>query len=950
MSKAVNGALPLYGRHAELEAVAALSDRLRSGRGGALLFAAEPGLGRTALLRRAAGGFEAGPVLHTRAVPAESRLPYSGVHALLCAAGDAPSAAPARVLRSGLAPGDLLELLRALAAGRPLLVCVDDAHLWDASSRAALGFAARRPDALRDVGLLLSVAGHHAHDPDFAGLPVVRLGPLTERAARDLLDELTGEGTDPGVREALLHEAEGNPALLEVLVARLSPAQLSGHAPLPRPLADGDTLLRTVGGALAGLPPDTAFVLLLAAAAQEQTPGAGGADAALVLGAARAAGIGPAALDAGEAAGVARCDGDLIRFANPLLRRAVHVGAPPARRRAAHQLLATALVGDRHRLPRLLHRALAADGPAPRLAAVLAAAAGAPDPWIPGLQRSLAYARAAELGTSDDSVRMSHLTAAAEHARLAGHPHRARELLAAARPGTAHDAVRGRAELVRGALALGDGPAGDAYGALMVAAGLLGGYDPGNALAARFGAMEAAWAAGDAAACLAALDGRDPAPAVRGAYPARQSTYPAPQGMCPHPPPVRAPLSVPGGRGVCRDYRAGMLAALEARPDAARAPLRRVVDRAVSDDDPERLLRAGAAALVLGDIAAACRINARGLAVGRARGLVALVPRLLEHLAYAELRAGRHARAGAHAREGLGAAHRGGQRNAVAHQHAILALVASVESDAAAVAGHVAAAMAIAGPHGLTQAATLAEWASARADLGRGRAGDAAARLAPLVQAGPRRGHFAVRMLAVPCFVEATALAGRPDDARAAVGEFAAWAAHGGDPQAPALLARCRALLAGPEEADALYAHALAVHERTAGDFEWARTQLLYGKWLRRRRRPREARGLLRDALVAFERSGARSWVDQTRAELRATGDVGGGEPAGVLSCLTPQQLRIAHCVAEGATNREVAQRLSVSPRTVDHHLRNVFALLGVRSRVELSRLVARAGANDAHS
>ncbi|OEJ57578.1 hypothetical protein BGM19_05965 [Streptomyces agglomeratus] len=944
----------LYGRRSELEAVAALSDRLRSGHGGALLFAAEPGLGRTALLRRAALGFTAGPVLHTGAVPAESALPYSGVHALLCAAGDVPGAPSAGILPAGLEPGGLLELLSGLAAGRPLLVCVDDAHLWDAPSRAALGFAARRPDALRSVGLLLSAAAHRAQDPDFAGLPAVRLGPLTERAAGDLLDELAGEGTDPAVREALLHEAEGNPALLKVLAGRLSPAQLSGHAPLPRPLADADALSRTVGGRLAALPPDTAFVLLLAAAAEEQAPGAAGADANLVLRAARSAGIGPAALDAPEAAGVARCDGDLIRFVNPLLRRAVHAGASAARRRAAHRLLAGALGGDGHRLPRLLHHALAADGPDPRLAGDLAAAAAAPDPWVPALQRSLALARAAELTTADDSARTARTTAAAEHARLAGCPHRARELLAAAPEGAAHDAVRGRAELVRGALAMGDGPAGDAYGALLVAAGLLSPYDPHHALAARLGAMEAAWVAGDAAACVAALGGADPAlggadpvpagPAPRTA-PAGTAPYAAGQGACPHAPTARPPSAAPGGSGTYDDYRAGMLAALQARPEQARGPLRRVLERAVHDDDPQRLLRAGAAALVVGDITAACRLHTRGLAVGRARGLVALVPRLLEHLAYAELRAGRHARAGAHAREGLRAAHRAGQRNAAAHQHAILALVASVESDAGAVAGHVAAALAIAGPHGLAQAATLAEWASGRADLGRGRPVEAAARLGPLVRAGPRRGHFAVRMLAVPCFVEAAALAGHPDDARGAVEEFAAWAAHGGDPQAPALLARCRALLADPGEADALYARALAGHELADGDFEWARTRLLYGKWLRRRRRPGEARVRLRDALVAFERSGARTWVDQARAELRATGDVAGGEPVGALSCLTPQQLRIAHCVAEGATNREVARRLSVSPRTVDHHLRNVFAQLGVRSRVELCRLVDRAGA-----
>ncbi|NEB80167.1 helix-turn-helix transcriptional regulator, partial [Streptomyces sp. SID14478] len=89
---------------------------------------------------------------------------------------------------------------------------------------------------------------------------------------------------------------------------------------------------------------------------------------------------------------------------------------------------------------------------------------------------------------------------------------------------------------------------------------------------------------------------------------------------------------------------------------------------------------------------------------------------------------------------------------------------------------------------------------------------------------------------------------------------------------------------------------------------------------------------------------GAAVWAAQTAAELRATGEAPDlHEPPGGLGELTPQQLRIARCVAEGATNREVARRLSVSPRTVDHHLRNVFARLGVRSRTELARLVDRA-------
>ncbi|MFG3275020.1 LuxR C-terminal-related transcriptional regulator [Streptomyces luteogriseus] len=390
-----------------------------------------------------------------------------------------------------------------------------------------------------------------------------------------------------------------------------------------------------------------------------------------------------------------------------------------------------------------------------------------------------------------------------------------------------------------------------------------------------------------------------------------------------------------------RDYRDGMRALLARRPELAAGPLRRVLDRARRDDRPERLLRAAAAALLLGDVHAARTAGSRALAAARATECAASEARALEYLAYGELRAGRHAQARTHAEEGVRAALIAGHRNTAASHHAMLALAASIEGDTAAVAGYASAALATARRHGLAQAATLAEWATARADLARGRPLDAADRLGPLVRPGPRRGHFAVWMLAVPCFVEAAVLAGQPEDARDVVADLARWAAFGADPHAPAQHARCRALLATDDrEADDLYLRALALHDESGGDFERARTELLYGRWLRRRRRLREARSRLGAALVGFDRCGAGAWADQTRGELRANGAVSGKEPAAGLSGLTPQQLRIARHVAEGATNREVAQRLAVSTRTVDYHLRNVFAALGVRSRMELARMV----------
>ncbi|MBO7937944.1 helix-turn-helix transcriptional regulator, partial [Streptomyces sp. S9] len=457
-------------------------------------------------------------------------------------------------------------------------------------------------------------------------------------------------------------------------------------------------------------------------------------------------------------------------------------------------------------------------------------------------------------------------------------------------------------------------------------------------------AADAAWAAGDAAGCLQALP--------RGEDPAGRDAVPS-----------------------AADYAHGLRALLEGRfPAAARRLGRLVADTETGElpDVPETSLRAAAAALMLGDLPAARRAGTRALAAdhGTGGGVAALAR---EYLAYTELRAGRHAVARTHAEEGLRAAHRTGRRNTAAHHHAALALAASVDSGLAEVAVHARAALAVARRHGLVQAATLAEWATARADLGHGRPREAADRLGPLVRPGPRRGHFAVWMSAVPCYVEATVSAGRADggdrrddggqgggrergDGRqreggeaaevvAVIEEFARWAGFGADPQAPAQLLRCRALLAPPDRTDALYRSALGLHDRADGDFERARTELSYGKWLRRRRRLREARDRLGAALVGFERCGARAWAEQARAELRALG-VSAGARTGTapgLSGLTPQQLRIARWVAEGATNREVALALSVSTRTVDYHLRKAFAALGVRSRVELARLVERA-------
>ncbi|MFI0986219.1 helix-turn-helix transcriptional regulator [Streptomyces exfoliatus] len=860
----------LYDRPAELAAVTRLSARAGAGAGGVLFVTGDPGEGRTALLARAAHDFPG--TAHRIAAPAH-RGAWSGVRALCAALAPHPSAGR-RALRLARGEDGVTAAVDGLTGGLPVLICLDDLHLWDAHSRAALTTAWREPGPRSGRTAWLVSAARHHRLPEVPEAETVRLGRLSRDGARALLGDLCAVPPPAAVAERLLDEAAGHPGVLASAVRRLATGPAHGSVPPSGPLVDGTVLAEVYGGLVDGLPVDSRRLLAVVALAGRGDEGsqafAAGPEVfqayevtlGAVLATARATRTSVEPLDGLITDGLLCRRGDALRFEDPFLGRAALASAP-ASWYAGHE------------------RAAACDRTTP--------ASAQPAPAAP----------------APHSVPVARPSAPVDPALARGEGHRADRLGPPAAVRALAPVVRGRSQLVRGLAALGGGPVMEAHEVLLQAAELLDDREPAEASDARFLAMEAAWAGGDVAACLAALGS--------GATP----------------------------RGTERDFVEGLRAALTVRLDQARSALARVVARDGALDDPRLLLRAGSAALVLGDTVAASRIHARALARARAEHRTALVPRALEHLAYAELRAGRYSGAARAAREGLRAAELTGQCNIAAHQHAVLALVASVAGDGPTVTEHAGRALDTALPHGLVQAATLAEWALSRAEFGRGLAAQAASRLAPLVRPGPRGGHFALRMLVIPCFVEAAVASGRRAEARVAAEEYAVWAVQGIDGSAPAQLARCRALLARGEESAYWFGEAVRRHDSCGNDFERARTLLAYGTWLRRRRRPGDARGPLSDALVTFERAAADGWAEHARSELRATGGTTGGvtDPA-ALGRLTPQQQRIARLVAGGATNREVADRLTLSPRTVDHHLRSVFARLGIRSRVELPAVV----------
>jgi DNA-binding NarL/FixJ family response regulator len=144
-------------------------------------------------------------------------------------------------------------------------------------------------------------------------------------------------------------------------------------------------------------------------------------------------------------------------------------------------------------------------------------------------------------------------------------------------------------------------------------------------------------------------------------------------------------------------------------------------------------------------------------------------------------------------------------------------------------------------------------------------------------------------------------------------------------------------LLSDGDEADELYVEAIKRLERTRIRVQLARTHLLYGEWLRRKRRRLDAREQLRAAHEFFSEAGIEAFAERARLELEATGERARKRTVDNLDQLTPQETQIARLAAQGETNRAIAARLFISAGTVEYHLRKAFRKLGVKSRTQLA-------------
>jgi ATP/maltotriose-dependent transcriptional regulator MalT len=364
--------------------------------------------------------------------------------------------------------------------------------------------------------------------------------------------------------------------------------------------------------------------------------------------------------------------------------------------------------------------------------------------------------------------------------------------------------------------------------------------------------------------------------------------------------------------------------------------LRQAQDLADRSADPRRLFWAGLASLVLGDDEQARRFFGRETARARSEGSVAMVAQALTMLSASEFLPGHGAAARAAATEGLELAQATGQRNIACYHLVVLARVAASfgtedETRALVTQCHQATAN-----HRLPQIEHMTAVALGEMELARGNAERALAHLSEVAAAGLGPGDPLSRLHALPCYAEASIRAGQPDVAAPATASFGQWAAATQSAPGLAVHARLLALLAPAEAADPHFAEALRLHLAAQRPFDRARTELLYGESLRRRRERLHAREHLRVALDLFERLGAPPWAGRARAELRATGETARPREAGPTEELTPQELQVARIVAAGASTRQAASQMFLSPRTIDAHLRGIYAKLGITSRTEL--------------
>ena len=915
-----DGMLP--GRAREIARVNGLLGAARAGHGGTLVIRGEPGIGKTRLLEHAAEQATGMTVLEARGVESDAELAFAGLFDLLRPLTDEDITR----ITSELAADQRDDLLQRLRDGRPIaverfaictvvlkilcsaadrqpvVVCVDDAHWLDPASADAILFAARR--VRHDPVAVLLAVRDGARRPKLRGFEEIALRGLDTPASAELLRSLsTFHGPDSSVGR-LAAAAGGNPLALIELARQLEgeDIELFDHGAL----AARRSAAELFADRLRDLD-DAARSALVVLALDS------GASTAFVWRAAGRLGLDSAAFEQLEMASLVVFRAGEPRLVHPLIRSAVLAEVPPPVIRSGHRAWADALGGSaEQRSNRAWHLAAAAVGPDPEAADALDVAATEASAMSAYGTAAVALERAAQL-TADDAVRGDRLLRAGVAARLAGRPGQAARLLKEAagcatdrRLSAAVDRERGRRHLYHGNVT-------QAHRLAARGAATLGDSDP----------LQAAEMLGIAA--WAAMISADYPRSIALARQARELAADRPDELSPL---VELTLGTSlFSMGEVTDSFPILLSACAA------------VEQRFESVDPEYVCFAGIALAWVGEYRRARSLLARVTEQARSSAALGVLCQALHASAYVAARTGHLVSAYAAATQALTTAETVDNDLWRYFSLGCLAFIEAAQGREEDCRRHAEEALALARTMDIDHPASARE-ALGLLELALNRPDAAIAHLEPVNRRGST-GELTLGRPTGPDLVEAYLRAGRPLPEALLYQVIA----YSDDPRFPALAAlcwRCRGLLAADADIDACFGAAIALHERTDNPFALARTWLCHGERLRRAGRRGDARSRLSAAADLFDRLGARQWVTRADAELRAAGAAGRltGRPAGV-DALTGQELQVALAVARGLSNKDVAAELYLSPKTVEFHLGNAYRKLGIRSRSELTVLLA---------
>jgi DNA-binding CsgD family transcriptional regulator len=915
---------PIIGREAGLARLRGLVDQAPLA-SQVLLVTGEAGMGKTVLLADAVGRARSAGirVLSVAGRESESRLAFAGLHQLLrpvlsSAVGLPGRQAQALTAALGLAadpvaPDPLLTgvavltLLSDLSERSPVLVVADDAHWLDRSSLDTLAFVGSRLDAERVV-LLVGARGH-APPPGFdRGFPDLHLEPLSAADASRLLD---GQPRPPRgwARLQVLAQAAGNPmALIELAkVIADDPAASRRWAAEPLPLTDRLTAVLT--SRFAGLPEPARAALLLAAVAD-------GPD--LRVAASHGAGPDARALAPAEQLDLVRVNRTGLQFSHPLVRSAIYHSAPFAERAAAHRQLAEALHDEPDR--RAWHLAAAALQPDEHVASLLEATAAQAQHRGGAAAAALAMERAAEL-SPDRADQARRLVAAASAAVPTGQGDWVQDLATRALAFAADPEMRLTARHDAAWALAWSGRRTAALAALISVAEEAARDRPALA-----------WEALGSAATVAYQSGM---PASRQAVSRALGLL---EGQSP-PPPDRAPGS---DVSVMRLWIHASADPIGSRNQLV-PYLRNVADSPIEEPSVWRI---AATAWLLDESDLAITLLQDAMQRLRAPGVRGTSGGSLTVLGWAYIDTGRWDEALDAAAEAAGMAEASHMDIVAASADAITATVLALRAESAEARRYAARALATVDPAECALVAARARRALGVAALADGSYLQAFTQLRGLFSQDGTPLHNYASYLAVADLAAAAVRADRRMEGSDVIERALSRLDGSASTRLAQLIARARGILAEPSNSEVHFVKSLADPAGDQWPFERAQLRLDHAEWLRRRRRINDAKPVLTQALGTFRRLGARSWAQRAEAELRACGVAAGGAPErDALGELTPQQRQIVRLASDGLTDREIADRLFLSPRTVSSHLYRSYPKLGVASRHQLRDVIGLASA-----